>query len=79
MAPKILKKAKSVAKDLVRKVANAVKPSNEYVFANSAMKENELTIAMKQQQRQQQVLVRGSPWLTRGLANHPYSHPFGEA
>jgi hypothetical protein len=29
MATKILKKAKSIAKDLVKKVTNVVKPSNE--------------------------------------------------
>jgi hypothetical protein len=48
MAPKTLKKAKSLAKDLVKKVANVVKPSNEYVFAGSAMNRNVLTNDMQQ-------------------------------
>jgi hypothetical protein len=48
MAPKILKKAKSMAKDLVKKIASAVNPSNEYVFPSIVLMESSLEIDMMQ-------------------------------
>lgn len=57
MAINVLKKVKSKAKDLVKKVTDAVKPKSEYVFTITDLTASLLTIPVQQQQQQEQQVL----------------------